>query len=247
MTFPHGGVDNMSAPQDYDAFHRQWYSYVVSLVRRNGIDEDGKEDVASSILMRLFERDFLTWYDPNLVFKYNGEDRPAKFKSFLSKLVLVYLRSHREKQNRRRTRELLICDTPVGEDGDRPWVEVYGGQVPSHEATLIGKAELAEAVAGLRAHLLAAPTRGERDMCDPVALFDAVVEQIAEIGQYDVAALTERFNTSATSMHTWLWRLKEMLADATQRQVPAKRPRVLHRPDPPGDAGDGDQPAGLAA
>lgn len=236
MTIAESGVDYDSAPPDYDTFFRQWFPYVAALVRRNGVDEDRKEDVASAIFARLFERDFLNMYDPTLVFKYGGEERPAKFKSFLSKVVLLYLRSFREKQNRLKTRELLLCDTPVGDDGDRPWVEVYGGQVASHESTLIESDQLDETVERLRAHLATVDLRGERDLCDLVALFDAVMVQVRDQGCYDVATLTAMFHTSATSMHAWLWRLKEELAGATDRAVPAKRPRVLRRPaDTPTD------------
>lgn len=226
MAVSEAPVDYVSAPASYEELYRMYYNYVVSLVRRMGIDEDRKEDVASSILLRFYERDFLAKFDPSLVFSYNGEKRPARFKSFLSKFVIIYVRSHREKQINRARRELLICDSPID---DSSWLDFFGGRVQGPEDDVIEMLSEQELVADLRRHLTTIPRRSVHDMCDLPAVFDVLVEQIREYGRYDVAQLKVHFGVSATSMHSWLWWLRANLAEYLRRPLPAKRPRTVRR------------------
>lgn len=231
MEIVDNGVDYKSAPASYADLFQMYYPYVVSLVRKHGIDDNRKEDVASEILLRFFERDFLDKFDPDLVFHYDGQDRPARFKSFLTKFVLTYLKGHRDKQHRLTTREVLIFDLPV--NAGKPesfghtttWGEVYGGEARSHEDDVIEQALGANLVAQMRAYIEGVPRRSRYDTCDLVALFDEVIRQIDQTGEWDVAELRAIFGVSSTAMHSWMWWLRENLAAALDRPVPAKRPR----------------------
>jgi len=225
-------VDYVSAPKDYDQLHRIYYDYVVALCKRAGIEENRSEDVASDILFRFFERDFLHKFNPDLVFQYRGQDRPARFKSFLTQFVLTYVRGHRDRLMRQTTREVLICDRRIGEENGGAdwisWVDVYGPTVEGPEDGYIDTVMEAALVARLRAHIETVPRRSPQDTCNLVALFDAVIAQIRINGQWNIVELGRLFGgASTTSLYGWLWWLRANLADAMGRPVPDKRPRMV--------------------
>lgn len=230
MTVKDNGADTVSAPADYAALYTQYWDYVLTLVRRFGFEENRREDVAAEILLRFYERDFLAVFDPTLVFEYQGEQRPARFKSFLTKFVLTYLRGLRDKQRRQTNREKLICDTVVGHQEDNAWIDVFGETVPGADETALGRLEEEELVQRLREYIKGVPRRSDYDTCDLLALYDAVIVQIRDRGEYTVADLRVMFGISSTAMHSWLWWLKENLAAALDRPVPPKRPRVVKKP-----------------
>lgn len=229
MTTAVSGVDYKSAPSDYAELHRTYYKYVVNLVGSLGIDDNNKEDVASEILATFLARGFLEKFDPDLVFDYKGEKRPARFKSFLSRFVATYARGYYDKQKRLAGREIQICDMYLGHPSANErvtWVEVYGESSPSHEDDVLEILMEEEIYHGLRAYLGKVPRRSVSDSCDLVALFDAVRAQCLDKGKYDIAVLKDTFGVSSTAMHTWVWWLKENLAAALGQPVPAKRPRT---------------------
>ncbi len=232
------GVDPMAAPADYADLFRCYYDYMVTLVRRAGIESSRAEDVAMEILTRFFERDFLNEFDPSLVFHYDGQDRPARFKSFLTKFVLTYVRGHKDKQARLTGRELLICDRPLlaadaGGAREISWIDVFGDQSPGADVDIIEALGEQERVDRWRAYIAQVPRRSQWDTCDLVALFDAVVEQVRADGAWNATELRHRFNISSTAMHSWLWWLRANLAAADGRPVPAKRPRTVRPPRTP--------------
>lgn len=243
MTAIAADVDYVSAPKNYADLFTQYYPYVVNLCGRFGIDDNNREDVASEIFLRFMERGSLEKFDPELNFEYMGEMRPARFKSYLSRAVDMYTRGHRDKLKKLARRELQICDVDFSmnvqdaggyhSSADAPWVEVYGDPHEDHaDHVLDTMNEEAEAV-GVRKILARVPRRSPHDRCDLVALFDAAREQILTIGQYDISALRELFGVSSTAMHSWMWWLKENLAEIYGLPVPAKRPRRTHAKDEP--------------
>jgi DNA-directed RNA polymerase specialized sigma24 family protein len=231
------GADFYAAPKDYAELFSKYYDFVVNLVRRMGIDESRKEDVASEILLRFYERDFLNEFDPTMTFEYQGEIRPARFKSFLSKFVLAYVRGHWDKQRRLHTREVLIVDSPIAVAGHMfghqqlTWIDVHGDPVPSSEEDIIAELNEQELVDDLRRHLKTIPRRSRFDTCDLPALFDAVVAQIRATGTWDVAVLRAQFGVSSTAMHSWMWWLRGNLSTYLGESLPAKRPRTV-KPKP---------------
>lgn len=227
MNIAANGADPVSAPANYADLFQQYYGYVVSLVRRSGIEISRAEDVASEILLRFFERDFLNVFDPTLVFHYQGRAHPARFKSFLTKFVLTYLRGHIDRQDRLHRRELLLCDNPVAATGVTCWLDVFGDTVDGPDSEIFAFLEEQELVARLRRHIAGVPKRSALDTCDLVALFDAVIEQIRTDGRWNITSLRRRFGVSSTAMHSWMWWLRTNIAAALRRPVPAKRPRTL--------------------
>jgi DNA-directed RNA polymerase specialized sigma24 family protein len=218
------------APRDYEDLYRTYFDYVCSLVRRCGIQEASSEDVASEILLRFFERDFLSVFDPSLVFQYKGEDRPANFKSFLSKFVIRYARGHWDRQHRLLTHERLICDMPLGSgnsiSGDSntaTWLDLHGEAAEDHATTVLEAFDETKLIRELRDYLKAVPRKSHFDHCDLVAVFDAIVEQLHTTGEYSVSALRRTLGIGPTAMHSWIWWLRENLAEALDRPLPAKR------------------------
>lgn len=213
-------LDFFSAPKDYAELFTMYYDYVVGLVHKMGIDVQRKEDVASEILLRFYERDFLHRFDPSLVFSYNGEPRPARFKSFLNAFVMAYVRNHRDRQNRLRRRELLICNMPVVEGG-ATWIEVFG-DIESDDYSYLDEEEL---VNTLREYLRLVPRRSSVDRCDLLKLFDAVLAQVRLEGKCSVEYLQEQFGISSTAVHSWLGWLRVNVAEALGMPLPEKRIR----------------------
>lgn len=228
MRIANDGADFYAAPKDYAELFTKYYPFVVHLVRRMGIEESRKEDVASEILLRFYERDFLNEFDPTMTFEYQGEVRPARFKSFLSKFVLAYVRGHWDKQKRLHTREVLIVDSPTQQGSQQViWLDLHGEPVPGCEDEIIDQLCEQALVEQMRRYLATVPRRSRFDTCDLVALFDEVVAQIRATGAWDVAALRAKFGVSATAMHSWMWWLRGNLATFTGETLPAKRPRTV--------------------
>ncbi len=224
-------VDFSTAPDNYEDLYRTYFDYVCSLVRRHGIQEASSEDVASEILLRFFERDFLSVFDPTLVFEYKGEARPARFKSFLSKFVIRYVRGHWDRQHRLLSHEKLLCDMPLGTgysiSGDAntaTWLDVHGEAAEDHAADVIEAVDEAQLIALCRDHLKTVPRKSHFDQCDLVAVFDAIVEQLHTTGQYSVSDLRRTLGIGPTAMHSRIWWLRENLAQVLDRPLPAKRP-----------------------
>ncbi len=227
MTNDKDGVDFVTAPKDYGDLFRKYYPYVVALVKKNGIAESNKEDVAVEILTRLLERDWLTFFDPTLKFTHDGTPRKARFKTFLSYVVIDYCRGHRDKQKRLSDREMLIMDKPTCYDEiDSTWAEWWGvDAAESHEDTVLDLVEGQQLIADLRAHLAQVPKRGAFDRCDLVALFDAVMDQIALTNAVCVRELREKFKVSGTGINGWMWWLRGNIAEYLGVPLPPKRVR----------------------
>jgi hypothetical protein len=223
------GVDYRSAPADYADLFRIYYPYVVLLVKRAGVDPQNAEDVASEILLRFQERDFLNAFDPTLTFEYQGELRPARFKSFLSKFVLVYTRGLRDRYTRQNTREMQIIDDMWDADDPaispwRTWVSNHT-TIPGHEDDVVACLVEESIVAEMRAYLATIPRRSRFDTCNLVALFDAMVDQVRRTGTYSATDLRRIFGVSSTAMHTWIRWLRINLANYLGRSLPEPKPR----------------------
>lgn len=227
MPIADNGVDYVSAPENYADLFTTYYTYVVCLVRKMGIDSEHSEDVASEILLRFYERDFLAKFDPTLVFEYEGQKRPARFKSFLTRFVMVYVRGMWDKQQRIADRELMVIDAPNSEGDTSSWLDVFGATLPSHEQDVLNRLDEENVVRWLRHYLACVPRRSNQDSCDLVMLFDEVMRQIRKCGHWNVVDLQDEFGLSSTAMHAWMWWLRTNLAEALNKPAPPKRIRTM--------------------
>lgn len=229
MTIADNEVDFVSAPKNYSDLFRVYYPFVVALVRKAGISDADKEDIASDILLRFFERDFLKVFDPDAVFEYDGQVRKARFKSFLAKFVLTYVRGLGDKTRRQAQREMLICDMPVGDAGDATWIDVFGGS-DAHEDNTVDKVSYEQLVSALRAYLEKIGPRSKHDTCDLVKLFDAMVDLVDKYGELSITELQRKFRNaetgnyvSSTALHSWIWWLRDNAGEALNLPVPTKK------------------------
>ena len=207
-------IDYTVAPSSYDELFRNYYSFVVGLVGKQGIAPDNREDVASEILLRFYERDFLNEFNPELTFEVKGKVVRARFKSFLSAFVVNYVRSHRDRQNLRMRREPLIIDGPLlGSESS------FGSPghlaIEPHEDDYSALYE-EELVVKLREYLKVVPRKSRQDQCDLLKLFDAVVEQVRKNGKYSVKELQVIFGVSPTAIHSWLGWLRQNITEALE-------------------------------
>ena len=231
----HPGVDYTAAPPDYADLFRTYYPVVLGILRKHGIAEQHREDAASEILLRFLERDFLSKFDPDLVFVYQGEARTARFATFLTGFVIRYARGLRDKQRRRAFREPALCDMHIGdafEAHPKNWLEVFAeplgvpNQFGTPEADVLDGIEGQELIDELRDYLRRIPRRHRRDRCDLLAVFDAWVAQIRRYGQPNINELRHQFGVSATTMHAWVWMLRRHLAAALGCPPPTKRAKA---------------------
>jgi len=197
-------IDYSTAPESYEELFKNYYSFVVGLVGKQGISLDNREDVASEILLRFYERDFLNEFNPDLSFEVNGRIVKARFKSFLSAFVVNYVRSHRDRQNLRIKREPLIVDGAATLVDHEHYEDDYSAL---YEEELVLK---------IRDHLKTVPRKSRQDQCDLLALFDAVVSQVRVNGKYSVKELQAQFGVSPTAIHTWLGWMRLNIAKALE-------------------------------
>jgi DNA-directed RNA polymerase specialized sigma24 family protein len=215
-------IDYTSAPSSYDELFRTYYAFVVGLVGKQGIAPDNREDVASEILLRFYERDFLAEFDPSLTFEVKGKVVKARFKSFLSAFVVNYVRSHRDRQNLRMKREPLIVDSVPTMDfvGPSPSSNYLSSKSCAGDSSFYeddySALDEEELVEFLRAYLTQVPRKSRQDQCDLLALFDAVVTQIRNNGKYSVKELQAIFNVSPTAIHSWLGWLRQNIKEALE-------------------------------
>lgn len=202
-------INFSAAPDSYEELFRIYYPFVVGLVGKHGISVDNREDVASEILLRFYERDFLNEFNPDLTFEVNGRVVKARFKSFLSAFVVNYVRSHRDRQNLRAKREPLLVDD--GFDSSAINVSLESGYEDDY--SVLYEEELVEKI---RDHLKTVPRKSRQDQCDLLALFDTVVQQVRVNGKYSVKDLQARFGVSPTAIHTWLGWMRLNIANALE-------------------------------
>ncbi len=249
MTAVDSGVDFRSAPADYAALFQLYHPYVVGLVKRIGVDAQYVEDVAAEILLTLMERDILAEFDENVCFLYNNQIRPARFKSFLTRQVMLYARGLRDKQHRRNARELQVFDD-VPLDGST-WLDDLV-LVDGHEERVCDDVAATTLIADIRAYLVTIPRRSQFDTCDLPALFDALVGQVRTAGHCTAADLREAFGVSSTAIYTWLRWLRHHVAAYLGRETKGPTPRVSNRdrnrnppaPDPGRRLGGGEESGG---
>jgi hypothetical protein len=196
-----------SAPADAGEMFRQYYPYVKTLARRYGVPAQEVDDVASTIMAALVERDVLGMFDPGKRIVYDGVEYRAKFRTFLVAQVLLYLRGQRDKLGRKAQHEVLICDRPVDAAGMTRWIDVHGGSAEDDYSSLAADEIAAEA----RAYLSTVPPRTPQDRCDLVAVFNEMVRQGRWSGTISAAEAAKVLGVTPTTAGNWIRRVKSYL------------------------------------
>lgn len=190
-------------PEDYTQLFAHYYSYVIALVKKAGIDEGNVEDVSMTILSRFFEKDVLNDFDPDFRSAHTRAGTQAKFRTFLSGFVLIYLRHHRDLQVRQQTRFPFSTDFPVASPNggpDVPWIEVNSPPIEEGYHDLY----LNELVQNIQSHLASLP----QFPCRFSALFASMLRHIEEYGSPIVSLLAQEHEVSETTIRGWVVRLR---------------------------------------
>lgn len=196
-------------PADMDELARHYYNLIIGMVRKSGIPDQDAPDAAQYILERLAKTDVIGQFDPGHVTVYQGKPVKTRFSTFLGAKVLLYCRGERSRVGKRASHELLVLDRPADDENGSSLAAVLGSfAVACDDYSAL---ESGEFIAQLRARLAAIPPRSGRDTCDLAALFDEIVHEISETGEYSYAGIQARFGISGTTAGAWLSRLRSVL------------------------------------
>jgi hypothetical protein len=178
------------------------------MVRKQGIPDQEAGDAVQYIFERLEKTDVIGQFDPEHVTEHQGKLVKTRFSTFLGAKVMLYSRGERGRIGRRAGHELQILDRPaVGDDTGLSLLLGSLGAACDDYSSL----ESAEFIAQMRERLAAVPPRSARDTCDLAALFDEIVHEIGEAGEFSYAGIQARFGISGTTAGAWLSRLRMVL------------------------------------
>lgn len=198
--------DGISAPSGPDELFRQYYGYVRRIVANTpAIPAQDAEDVAMEIMTRFVERDVVGMFDPDMKFRHDGQEIQARFRTFLTAQVALYVKGQRDKLGRQRKHETPVIDTP-GEDGGPSLLDLFGGAEDDLSAL-----DAAEWIRQARAFLATVPKRSDRDRCDLVRLFDTMIDQVGRTGEVSTAETAARLGVSPAVTGRWVTWLRENL------------------------------------
>lgn len=203
------GGDGAMAPSGADELFRTYFGYILKIVATTpAIPAQDAEDVAMEIMTRLLERDVLGMFDPGMTFHHDGQEIPARFRTFLTAQVQLYVRGQRDKIGRQRKRELLIVDSPLGDDEDSggSWADMF----TSTEDDLSG-IDAAEWIRQARGFLAIVPRRSDQDSCDLVRVFDELVGQVSRNGSVSAAEAALSLGVSPSVMGRWITWMRQNL------------------------------------
>lgn len=199
-----------TAPVDAEAFWERDGGFIYSFVRKQlgvTVTPMDAQDAAADIFERLLVarnaqgQTILEQYSAGYISPRTG--KPVTWRAFLAGKLSLYIRGKRESIARREGREMLICDSAVGDGGEK-WVELFGGQVWDEYPSLTDE----EFTQRMRDYLATLPDTWE----GPGSLYE-VFSEILERIQYGEKA-TQVAGLSRKETALALARIREMLDDA---------------------------------
>lgn len=199
-------------PTSYADLFNHYYPFMVKLVKRMGIDGGNAEDVASTILIKLLEKDALNYYDPSYISEHSGVKRRAVFRSFLSGFVVSYVRHYRDRQQLLKQREVMSANQLVSEPGTSSpaeWITVFG---PTHTDDY-ESLHYGELVSRIKAQLKSYVPKSKADKSDLPLLFDMILLQMEETGSLNVLELAELFGVSKPTIYAWVTKLQQEILE----------------------------------
>jgi hypothetical protein len=181
-------------PTSYTELFDMYADYLQGLLIRMGCLDP--EDGAMEIFMKFIEQDFLTKYNPDFTLEVEGKTHRTSFQGFFTRFAKLYWLQIRDRQITKARKEPVQGDSPVG-DGSDSWHTVFGpvGEDPSVSST--DTMSLLEAIDETKAYLRALPIRGKRDLS---LVFDMVLQQMADEGRVNRAAIAKALEVSPTAV-----------------------------------------------
>lgn len=187
-------------PRDYAEFHLMYFEYIRSLVKRSGVLFQNVDDVAMSLVVKFIEMDILDQYTPEFVDK-SGNTRRVRFRTYLTSLVMIYVKHPRHRLNIHYRREVPDLDD-VLKVMEHEFPEEQGRSV--HE--LIEYMQYKDVLYFLSAAL--SRIQSNRSALRMDELFLIVAAQVEDDGRINVSRLAQAFQVSTTSIRAWLTRLE---------------------------------------
>jgi DNA-directed RNA polymerase specialized sigma24 family protein len=178
-------MDENGCPADYDELVSHYFTYVGSVCRRVGLDDNDLDDDVQQIFLHFFRRGFLEKYDPTMIVQTPSGPKNPRFKSLLRGFAYKYALDLRDRQQRRAHFEPLWCDEPLG-SGDEPktWLEVKGAPIELESAPF----EMNEEIERARRHLATVQVN-EYNLGQ---VFDHMLAEFEETGAIHRGRLAER-------------------------------------------------------
>lgn len=199
-------------PSTYSDLFKHYYPFMVALVVRMGIERRNAEDIASTILIKLIEKDALNYYNPEFVSEYSGVKRKAVFRTFLSGFVVSYVRYHKERQELQKYREPFSVNKEVTASeytGSGEWLTVFGPSYTEGYEDL----HFEYLVNGIKDRLKSFTPSSTNDKCNLPLLFDMILLQMEERGSLNVNELSELFDVSRPTVRSWINRLQSEIVE----------------------------------
>lgn len=199
-----------TAPADAEAFWERDGGFIYSFVRKQlggTVAAHDAEDAAAEIFERLLVarnvhgQGILEQYSAGYISPRTN--KPVTWRAFLAGKLSLYIRGKRESIARREGREMLICDSAVGDGGEK-WVELFGGQVWDEYPSLTDE----EFTQRMRDYLATMPDTWE----GPGSLYAVFSEILARIQSGEKATQVAGLSRKETALA--LARIREMLDDA---------------------------------
>lgn len=193
-------------PASFTEFYRDYYSYVVRLVNRAGVPYQEAEDISQTILTRFYERGVLEQYDPN-------REQGAKFSTFVSSFVLIYVRHYRNRLLRLNAHELDLLDRPVSSTDDlkSAWADAHGY---THEDSY-EELELSTLKNSIEERLSRVVKNDDRSACDLLKLFRMISDQVEEDGKHNTQVIADEFGVSVSTIKYWIAKLRVYVSAVT--------------------------------
>lgn len=203
-------LDEEQAPTSYAELFDRYYDYVIYIVKRSGIREQDAEDVASEILAKFYEKDFLAKFTPEEWYANNRDEfgsRPhkmPKFRGFLRAFVSKYVLQWRDKQHTRDRKEPHRCEEMV------PGTTATYLDLLGPTTKLDSTVEYEDYVRSVRAHLSSLPKTGWRDL---ERAFTMMVGQIEQTGRVSRRELAIAFGVSETAVYQLVSDVRRAILD----------------------------------
>lgn len=189
-------------PANYSELFEDYFEYVKALVSKFGVQDD--EDAASTILLKFYEKDFLSKFQTDAEFDTPRGRRKSSFRGFLSGFVSLYVRQERDKQMTRLNKEPIRLEQPAGED--TVWIEIHGPAYLIEDQ--IERIDFPQEARRALEHLKTLPIRGTRDL---PRLFTMMAQQVMEDGRSNRKAIAKAFGVSETAICLAIADLREVL------------------------------------
>lgn len=188
-------------PATFEELYREYHPYVLTLVKKFGIDPVNVEDVTSQLMIKLLEKDLVSQFDGQLVSTYTG--KPVEFKSYLYNFIAAYVQHHRHRQYVIKRRDCYYIGYT---DEETPWLAEQGIYHEDHHEELHRQ----ELLTRIRSRLCQEPQKSTESV-SMHEFFEKALQQVEETGRMNQTELAAHFGVSLTTIWKRTQRLRAVV------------------------------------